>query len=94
VGICGSGLIDLAAALLGSGYVSSDGYMEENYVVVPSGRSATGTDIYISPKDIREIQLAKSAIASGISILLKACRTDSYRYRCLIPRRGFWKLYP
>ena len=71
VGICGSGLIDLAAALAGSGYVSSDGYMEENYVVVPSGRSATGTDIYISPKDIREIQLAKSAIASGISILLR-----------------------
>lgn len=71
VGICGSGLIDLVASLLGSGYVSTDGYLEKKFVVVPSGRSGTGTDIYISPKDIREIQLAKSAIASGINILLK-----------------------
>ncbi len=71
VGICGSGLIDVVACILGSGYVSSDGYMEENFVVVPSGRSATGADISISPKDIREIQLAKSAIASGINILLR-----------------------
>ena len=71
MGICGSGLIDLVADLVRSGHVSTDGYLEENYVVVPSERSGTGTDIYISPKDVREIQLAKSAIASGISILLK-----------------------
>ncbi|MFP4367526.1 MAG: ASKHA domain-containing protein [Bacteroidales bacterium] len=71
VGICGSGLIDMVASLLRSGYVSADGFMEKNFVVVPSGRSGTGTDIYISPKDIREIQLAKSAIASGINVLVK-----------------------
>ena len=71
LGICGSGLIDLVASLLGSGYVSTDGYLEQNFVMVPSRESGTGQDIYISPKDIREIQLAKSAIASGIKILVQ-----------------------
>ena len=71
VGICGSGLIDLVAYLLRSGYVSADGYMEEKFLVVPSERSGNGTAIYITPKDIREIQLAKSAIVSGINILLR-----------------------
>ncbi len=71
LGICGSGLIDLVASLLGSGYVRADGFLEKKIVVVPSGRSGTGTDIYISPKDIREIQLAKSAIASGINVLVQ-----------------------
>ena len=71
VGICGSGLIDLVAYILRSGYIGADGYLEENFLVVPSDKSGTGRDIYISPKDIREIQLAKGAIASGISILLR-----------------------
>ncbi len=71
LGICGSGLIDLVASLLGSGSLSTDGYIGEDFVVVPARESGTGTDIYISPKDIREIQLAKSAIASGINVLVK-----------------------
>ncbi len=70
IGICGSGLIDVVAYMLRAGNLGTDGYIEENFVVVASGISATGADIYISPKDIREIQLAKSAIATGINILL------------------------
>lgn len=71
VGICGSGLIDMASSLLKSGKIDHDGYLDENFVIVPASESGTYTDIYITPKDIRELQLAKSALSSGINILVK-----------------------
>lgn len=60
-GICGSGLIDLTAALLERGDVTPMGRMAEN--VRLSER------VYLARSDIREVQLAKAAIASGIRIL-------------------------
>ncbi len=65
-GICGSGLVDALAAGLQSG------------AILPSGRIANGTKllpvmdpVILSQADIRELQLAKAAIASGFKILLK-----------------------
>ncbi len=60
-GVCGSGLIDLTAALLERGDVTPMGRMGED--VRLSGR------VYLARSDIREVQLAKAAIASGIRIL-------------------------
>ncbi len=60
-GICGSGLIDLTAALLERGDVTPMGRMAED--VRLSER------VYLARSDIREVQLAKAAIASGIRIL-------------------------
>lgn len=71
VGICGSGLIDLIAYVLEKEIVDYSGNMEENYIVVPEEASGLSEEIILSPKDIREVQLAKSAIAAGIKILLK-----------------------
>ena len=60
-GICGSGLIDLTAALL------------ERSDITPMGRMAgdvrLSERVYLARSDIREVQLAKAAIASGIRIL-------------------------
>ncbi len=65
-GICGSGLVDAVAAGLRSGAILS------------SGRTADGTKIYrvagpvvLYQSDIRELQLAKGAIAAGFRILLR-----------------------
>jgi len=65
-GICGSGLVDAAAAFL------------EQRVLLPSGRFAGGENsvvvappVRLSQTDIRELQLAKGAIAAGIRILLR-----------------------
>jgi uncharacterized 2Fe-2S/4Fe-4S cluster protein (DUF4445 family) len=69
-GICGSGLVDLVAFLLKAGYIKSDGYMADNFTIATAEESGTGQEIYLTPKDVREIQLAKSAVASGINILL------------------------
>ncbi len=64
-GICGSGLVDAVAAGLDSG------------AILPSGRLANGArefplmePVIVSQADIRELQLAKGAIAAGVRILL------------------------
>ena len=63
-GICGSGLVDAAATGLDLG------------VIGPSGRLANGNTnwelcagVTLTQKDIRELQLAKAAIAGGLRIL-------------------------
>jgi uncharacterized 2Fe-2S/4Fe-4S cluster protein (DUF4445 family) len=71
LGICGSGLIDVVAALIETGHIKSDGYMESNFVIVSPAESGTPGGIYLTPRDVREIQLAKSAIVSGINILVQ-----------------------
>lgn len=58
-GISGSVLIDLICILLKNGVISKNGYMKESFTI-------ENTDISISPKDIRNLQLAKSAVRAGI----------------------------
>jgi uncharacterized 2Fe-2S/4Fe-4S cluster protein (DUF4445 family) len=65
-GICGSGLVDAAAAGLTLGWIRR------------TGRLASGGDslslcptVSLSQTDIRQLQLAKGAIAAGIRILLR-----------------------
>lgn len=58
LGICGSGLLDAAACFLEMGVVKESGRMEKSWYFTPK--------IYINQKDIRELQLAKAAIAAGI----------------------------
>ena len=64
LGICGSGLIDLIAALLNTGRLKPTGNLisTKNLPIAPG--------ISISQKDIRQIQLAKGAISAGIRMLL------------------------
>jgi uncharacterized 2Fe-2S/4Fe-4S cluster protein (DUF4445 family) len=76
VGICGSGLIDMAGSLVKRGIVSNTGSFNKNMDQRVMGRFREKkfyiTDkIYISQKDIRQIQLAKGAIAAGIKMLLE-----------------------
>ncbi len=41
------------------------------FLIISSEESATGKPIYLTQKDIREVQLAKGAISAGINVLLK-----------------------
>jgi len=76
VGICGSGLVDIVASLLRRGVIGVDGFLAEPAVIVPAARA--GRDILLTPGDMREVQLAKSAIAAGVALLLRhaGCRPD------------------
>lgn len=70
-GICGSGLIDVIAHLVKNDLVAGDGLLKEEFIVVPADQSENGKPISITQQDIREVQLAKSAIAAGVNILVK-----------------------
>lgn len=81
-GICGSGLIDIIAGLLEAGVIDETGRLiegprvvqiDENtksaYLLAGPSESGNGKPVYLSQKDIREVQLAKGAIAAGIALL-------------------------
>ena len=63
VGICATGLIDIIAELVKKGTVEKSGYMEEDFELLKN--------VKVTPCDIREFQLAKSAVMSAIECLLR-----------------------
>ena len=62
VGICGSGLVDAAAAALEAGLLDGRGRLTGGVLPLSDG-------VTLSQEDIRRFQLAKGAIAAGIGIL-------------------------
>lgn len=77
VGLCGSGLLDLTAQLLKHGFLDENGNLNSGqedpkvFFLVSPGDSGNEKGVYLTQKDIREVQLAKAAIAAGIQILMK-----------------------
>jgi uncharacterized 2Fe-2S/4Fe-4S cluster protein (DUF4445 family) len=86
IGICGSGIIDAVAGLLRAGLIGKDGAfsgrrkaarLRKNrsgvmeFVIAWADETATGREIVLSQKDIRQIQLAKGALYAGCSILMQ-----------------------
>jgi uncharacterized 2Fe-2S/4Fe-4S cluster protein (DUF4445 family) len=91
VGLCGSGLVDCVAELVGAGLLDHSGrYVPEEVAAEISPRLAErltkvgeervfvmhwrGEDpanaVYLSQRDVRELQFAKASIATGWQILL------------------------
>lgn len=66
-----------AAHPLGGRMRVRDGMRE--FVLVFAGELGSQHDIAITQKDIRELQLAKAAIAAGISILMQEAKIDASR---------------
>ncbi|MBZ0303270.1 MAG: ASKHA domain-containing protein [Anaerolineae bacterium] len=85
-GICGSGIIEIVAELFTAGLISGHGKFVEDaadrsdrirlhgrlgeFVLAAADESATGSEIVITQKDIRAIQLAKAALYSGVRLLM------------------------
>ena len=63
-GLCGSGLVDLIAVLLKTGALDESGRLQDGdtYFIGDTG-------VYLTQKDVREVQLAKAAMAAGIALL-------------------------
>lgn len=63
--LCGSGLLDLTAAALELGWIDQKGQITVGEkIVIPH------TNVYLSQKDVRQLQLAKGAIRAGIDTIL------------------------
>ena len=64
VGICGSGIIDAVATALDAGLINERGRIQnEDRLIRLTER------IYLTQEDIRQVQLAKGAIAAGIELM-------------------------
>ena len=78
-GICGSALIDISAYMVLKEIIHKSGRFNNNinHKILGKVRDKKfyiTDEIYISQKDIRQIQLAKGAISAGISMLLKEAK--------------------
>ena len=84
VGICGSGILDVVAALKAANLMDERGALIEGelnirrgkkdkleFLLVPAAFSGHGRDIAVSRTDVNEIQLAKAAIRAGQEILME-----------------------
>jgi uncharacterized 2Fe-2S/4Fe-4S cluster protein (DUF4445 family) len=76
VGLCGSGLVDAVAELVGAGILDHSGRFvaESSERLRKIGEETVfylTDDIFLSQRDVRELQFAKASIATGWTILCK-----------------------
>ena len=81
-GICGSGLIDAAAALLKLGRMDVTGRLTR------TGEPLT-KEVHLSQKDIRQLQLAKGAVAAAMGTLCHGAGISSQEIRRFYLAGGF-----
>ena len=92
LGICGSGLVDLLALLLEEGLVDATGRFSPRpdhalfSRLIGHGNNAKlliTEGIYLTQRDIRELQLAKAAIRAGIELLLDKAGLNPQEIQCV-----------
>jgi len=78
VGICGTGIIEVVSELLKNEIIDETGLLTDKYFETgfPIAQTQSGESIVVTQRDIREIQLAKSAVRAGIEVLLKRYGAD------------------
>ena len=64
VGICGSGLVDAVAVALDAGLLDARGR-----ILNEEGRIPLADGVFLTQEDIRQVQMAKGAIAAGIELM-------------------------
>jgi uncharacterized 2Fe-2S/4Fe-4S cluster protein (DUF4445 family) len=84
-GLCGSGIISAVAELIRAGIILGRGNFSEEirsprlrdgedgreFVLVRASEAASGQDIVIAQKDVAELQMAKSAVNAGATLLME-----------------------
>jgi uncharacterized 2Fe-2S/4Fe-4S cluster protein (DUF4445 family) len=85
VGLCGSGIISAVAEMIRAGIVLGRGNFNEDiqssrlrqgedgweYVLAWAPETATEHDIVVTQKDVSELQMAKSAVHAGATLLME-----------------------
>ena len=100
-GLCGSGLVDLAALLCREGIITASGLLlppeeaPENWAAYlrededGNGIFFLTPSVYLTARDVRQLQLAKAAVAAGIRVLLKKSGTKMEEIGGLYLAGGF-----
>ncbi|MDR1127916.1 MAG: ASKHA domain-containing protein [Treponema sp.] len=88
-GICGSAVIDIVYHGLLNGLIESSGKFAAGIGDLVLAKNPAGEEIKFIQKDVRELQLAKSAIRSGMEALLHYTGTDSGAVKTLYIAGGF-----
>lgn len=103
-GLCGSGLLDAVAALVAIGAILPSGRLTAPGNTAVSGRgeregarcfhlvpppAAGGKGVYLTQGDIRQVQLAKGAIAAGIALLLRQAHVGEDEIETVYVAGGF-----
>ena len=74
VGVCGSGVLDAVATLHAAGIVDARGRIVEEHAAVRAGpgkrEAVLAPGVSFTQDDVRAVQLAKSAIRTGVDLLL------------------------
>lgn len=92
--ICGSGLIDLVANLVKNEVIAETGAFEDLPEIVTKDeekRFYLTKNVYLSQKDVRNVQLAKGAISCGIISLLKYANIKTSDLDQILIAGGFSK---
>lgn len=73
VGLCGTGVIETVFELVKEELIDETGMLDEDYFDdgFELAKTPEGEPIVFTQKDVREIQLAKSAVRAGIETLMK-----------------------
>ena len=90
-GICGTGIIESTYELLKAGLLDETGMLADEYFETgyELGTAPDGKQIVYTQEDIREIQLAKSAIRAGLETLIRRYGVDYQRIDKLYLAGGF-----
>jgi uncharacterized 2Fe-2S/4Fe-4S cluster protein (DUF4445 family) len=78
-GICGAGVINAVAQFCEKQIITPSGTFtsgRKSYIIVPENPDLGQAPISISQKDIRSVQLGKSALITGIEFLLKKAQLN------------------
>jgi uncharacterized 2Fe-2S/4Fe-4S cluster protein (DUF4445 family) len=89
-GVCGSGIVDAVAEMFRCGILDPSGRMARGkgdrvrkgaggameYVLAWGKETETGDDVTVTQHDVEEIQLAKAAIFTGVSVLMRKLGVD------------------
>lgn len=109
-GICGSGLVAVIDGLVQAGVLQRDGYLLDAGEARQKGSSEPfverlekkdnenafrmGKQAWLTQVDIRELQLAKAAIATGIQLLLRTCGMKEKELKGIVLAGAFGTYLP
>lgn len=91
LGICGSGVIDIVSMGLKNKLINKKGdfSQEIGQGFLEIARDSKGEVIIFTQKDVRELQLAKAALRSGIEILIKRLNVSYDQIKTVYIAGGF-----